>query len=327
MKKSSPTFPAATALLATAACFCLSWATLLTPNDLQAQPRSRGGTNKPPPDLADFQYGTHARHVLDLWKAKSERPTPLVVFIHGGGFRGGDKSGISPALIKGCLDNGVSVMAINYRLSPEVKFPAHYRDCARAIQLARSQARNWNLDPNRFGATGGSAGAGTSLWLAFHPDLAETNSSDAVLRQSTRLRCVAVVGAQSTYDPRVIRQWIGTTAADHPALGGFYGLTPEEFDSPKAHELYEAASPINFLTADDPPVMLFYSEADQPLPANAPPGAGIHHPIFGKKLKEKMQGLNLECVLTHRTEYANDPAGPTRDMVKFLVKHLQVPPP
>ena len=53
-------------------------------------------------------------------------------------------------------------MAINYRLSPEVHFPAHYMDCARAIQFARSHAKEWNIDPARVAATGGSAGAGSS---------------------------------------------------------------------------------------------------------------------------------------------------------------------
>jgi acetyl esterase len=124
---------------------------------------------KPAPDLANVAYGPHARNVLDLWKARSEAPAPLVVFIHGGGFRGGSKEALTPALLDGCLKAGMSVMAINYRLSPEVHFPAHYLDCARAIQLARDRARAWNIDPARVAATGGSAGAGTSLFLPAWP--------------------------------------------------------------------------------------------------------------------------------------------------------------
>src|SRR5919109_583833 len=81
---------------------------------------------KPAPDLANVKYGPHERNVLDLWKAKSDKPTPLVVFIHGGGFRGGSKEMINPALIEALRAKGISIMAINYRLSPEVTFPAHY---------------------------------------------------------------------------------------------------------------------------------------------------------------------------------------------------------
>ena len=57
----------------------------------EGQARRKAEDSKPKPDLADFKYGPHERNVLDLWKAKSDQPTPLVVFIHGGGFRGGSK--------------------------------------------------------------------------------------------------------------------------------------------------------------------------------------------------------------------------------------------
>jgi len=274
--------------------------------------------DKPKPDLADVKYGPHERNVLDLWKAKSDTPTPLVVFIHGGGFRAGSKEQLNPAMLTGLLNQGISVMAINYRLSPEARFPDHYMDCARAIQFARLRAAEWNLDPKRVASTGGSAGAGTSLWLAFHDDLADPKSDDPVLRQSTRLTCVAVNGAQSTYDPRTIREWVGDAAARHPALQGFYGLKDDELDSPKAHKLYEAAAPINYLTADDPPVWALYSEPRGPLPENARPGQGIHHINFGLKLKEKMDALKIECIIRHTDEGGN----PQREQVDFLVKWL-----
>ena len=192
-------------------------AAALAPRPAQQAGRAAGKTA---PDLANVKYGPHERNVLDLWKAKSDKPTPLVVFIHGGGFRGGSKEALSPALLDGLLAKGISVMAINYRLSPEVSFPAHYMDCARAIQFARSKAKEWNLDPKRVGATGGSAGAGTSLWIGFHDDMADPKNADPVLRESTRLTCMAVHGAQSTYDPRVIKEWVGEAAAKHPALRG-----------------------------------------------------------------------------------------------------------
>ncbi len=273
---------------------------------------------RPAPNLANVKYGPHERNVLDLWKAKSDRPTPLVVFIHGGGFRGGSKEALSPALLERLLASGISVMAINYRLSPEVTFPAHYLDCARAIQFARSKAKEWNLDPRRVGATGGSAGAGTSLWLGFHDDLADPTSSDPVLRESSRLSCMAVQGAQSSYDPRVIKEWVGEAAAKHPALEGFYGLKSDELDTPKAHKLYEAASAINYLTPGDPPVYAFYAEA-RTIPADAKPGQGIHHINFGLRLKERMDRLGIECTVRHRDEGAR----PDEEMIAFFVKHLR----
>src|SRR5712692_5296382 len=88
-----------------------------------------------PPDLQNVKYGPYERNVLDLWKATSGRPTPLVVYIHGGGFRQGDKASLSPLLLKLCLEREISVGAINYRLSQQAPYPAPMHDGARAIQF------------------------------------------------------------------------------------------------------------------------------------------------------------------------------------------------
>ncbi len=131
------------------------------------------------PNHADLSYGPHPKNKLDLWLAKSNQPAPLIVFIHGGGFVGGDKSSASSAAIKQCLDAGVSFASINYRLRTEAPINTVLRDSARAIQFLRHKADEFHLDKTRVAAYGGSAGAGTSLWLAFHDDLADPKSDDA----------------------------------------------------------------------------------------------------------------------------------------------------
>src|SRR5215813_3612953 len=141
--------------------------------------------NTLPPDLANVRYGPHERNVFDLWKAKSDSPTPLVIHIHGGGFRQGDKSTINPLLLRGCLEHGISVASINYRYSTQAPYPAPMADSARAVQFLRLHAKEYNLDANRFGATGGSAGAGISLWIGFRDDMVDPKSDDPVLRQHT----------------------------------------------------------------------------------------------------------------------------------------------
>src|SRR5207244_1995083 len=146
-------------------------------------------------------------------------------------------------------------------------------------------------------------------------------NADPVLRQSTRLSCMAVTGAQCSYDPRFIKKIIGGRAHEHPALQGIYGLKSAETDSPKAYKLFEAAAPINYLTADDPPVYAYYNEPRGPLPGNAKPGQGIHHINFGLHLKEKMDPLKIECIIRH-SEEVRDLNG---EMVAFFKKHLQKP--
>ncbi|MCX7887606.1 MAG: alpha/beta hydrolase, partial [Verrucomicrobiae bacterium] len=136
----------------------------------------------PPPTHADVKYGPHERHVLDLWLAKSEQPTPLVVFIHGGGFVGGDKSRARPDALKRCLEAGVSFMAVNYRFRQHAPIQEILRDPARAVQFVRFYAAKYNIDAARIACYGASAGAGASLWLAVHDDLADPRSPDPVLR-------------------------------------------------------------------------------------------------------------------------------------------------
>ena len=91
---------------------------------LSAQEKSKA-EGKPVPDIASQAYDPHKHNVFDLWKAKSVTPTPLVVFIHGGGFSAGSRTDLSPGLLTGLLAKGISVMAIDCRLTPETFFPGH----------------------------------------------------------------------------------------------------------------------------------------------------------------------------------------------------------
>ncbi len=284
------------------------------------RPKQRGGA-KPTPTHANVAYGPHKRNVLDLWLAKSEKPTPLIIYIHGGGFGGGDKRSIQAAFLTECLKSGISVAAIHYRFVTEKPFPTPQHDAARAIQFLRYNAKGWNLDPTRFAAYGGSAGAGLSLWLAFHKDLADPENGDPVLRQSSRLIAAGSFGGQSTYDPFVIKAWIGGRAWQHPSIYKCYGVTTlDGLKNPKLQKLYDEVSAIKHLTKDDPPVFMFYSEANKPLPKNARPGQGIHHPIFGFKLRDAMKTLGIETVYRHRDDRKGDPH---REMLQFFQKQFK----
>ena len=267
------------------------------------------------PDFADVRYGPHERNVLDFWKARSDAPAPLLVYMHGGGFRGGDKSAMRPGFLDACLDAGLAMASINYRLSHQASSPAFMLDGARAIQFLRSMSAEWNIDPKRVAATGESAGAGIALWLGFHDDLADPDSADPVARQSTRLACMVAFNGQCSYDPRFFAEHGIGLAVEHPFIEPFYGIPRSEFDTPKAHKLFEEAAAITYLTADDPPVMMLFSGSEAPIPAGAvavrndPKAAGelpkfdpmagraVHHPVFGRVLKEKMNALGIECTV------------------------------
>jgi acetyl esterase len=304
----------------------VSWRTWARPLGLLEPPR-------PQPDIVNLRYGPYDRNVLDVWKAKSksrgESSTPLVVFFHGGGFRSGDKSIIPAWLVSKCLDAGISVASANYRLSQTAPFPAPMRDGARAIQFLRFKAKELGIDPTRIAASGSSAGAGIALWVGFHDDLAEPQSLDPIARQSSRVTCLGVDGAQTSYDPRFIKSLIGGRAHEHSALKAFYGITSDaELDTPKAHELFEAASPLTYASAGDPPVILFYKEPNVPLTADARPGEGIHHPRFGEALKSKLGPLQVECVLRHSADFPRQ-VDPNEmmfgEMLEFFARQFDKP--
>ncbi|MEX2112020.1 MAG: alpha/beta hydrolase [Pirellulales bacterium] len=290
---------------------------LLPPSALaQAKAKAKGkrAPDRPTPTAADVVYGQESeRQKFDFWQAESERTTPLVLLIHGGGWRGGDKSGYGAGSIQPYLDAGISVASLNYRfidqameqkVEPPVKACLH--DAARALQTLRSRAKEWNLDPTRVGATGGSAGACTSLWLALHDDLADPDSSDPVARQSSKLSCAAVTGAQTSLDPKELREWIPNAIYGGHAFG-FAGPgrgRPEEFEllianREKVLPWIKEYSPLELVSKDDPPIYLDYPRQASPPKIGQVESDPTHSAMYGLQLAERLQAAGVEAVLSY----------------------------
>ena len=289
--------------------------------------------DRPQPTVSDFAYGADSqRQKFDFWQAKSDQPTPVVLLIHGGGWKQGDKTLYKTAMIQPFLEAGISVAAINYRfideamrqqVEPPVK--ACVTDAARALQTIRSKANEWNIDPKRIGATGGSAGACTSLWLALHDDLADPNSDDPVARQSTRLACAAVSGAQTSLDPQELRDWIPNSIYG----GHAFGFAAEGRGRPEEFELLIANreqvlpwikeySPIELVTQDDPPIYLEYPNQQVPPMLGKAEKDPTHSAIYGVKLLEKLDKVGVEGVLT----YPQQQEATYGSIAKFLIEKL-----
>ena len=260
--------------------------------------RTRQSNNPPKPTHANLSYGPHERNILDLWLAEASAPTPLVLFIHGGGFRGGSKDFINVQDLQELLSAGISVAAIEYRLLDNAYLPAAQHDCRYALQFLRSKAEMWNIDKRRVGVMGGSAGAIICMWLAFHDEMSEPNSTDPIKRESTRVTCVATVGGQVTMDLDWWVKWIPGYDKHHRPISEYYGpLTQKEID-----ELTRELSALSLISSDDPPIFMRYSQKpDDPIPEDPRIAGGwkIHHVIFGVKLKEKMDALGVESHLKY----------------------------
>ena len=244
------------------------------------------------PTYKHVSYGSHKDMVLNFWKIDSSKPTPLLVHIHGGGWLGGKKHETTgPSQLK----NGYSYASIDYRLVGTELLPAAVHDAARAIQFLRTKAKEWNFDPKRIAVTGGSAGAASSLWLAYHDDMADPKSKDPVLRQSSRVCGAVAMGGQTTLDPFLLEKKIGLACIRHPMIWKTVGASSHEqlmkdWDKYKALSL--ECSPLTHVTKDDPPVWIRYGK---PAPVPVIKGDGIHHAGFGRLLKEKCEKVGIQC--------------------------------
>jgi acetyl esterase/lipase len=280
-------------------------------NQTQADAKPADKSQKIPPTAANVPYGSHPRQVLDFWQAQSERPTPVVFCIHGGGWVNGDKS-LYQNTVALFLKEGISVVAINYRLvteaqekgiQPPVQWPI--ADAARALQFVRSKANEWNLDKTRIAATGGSAGGCSSLWLLYHDDLADPNSNDPVARESTRLLCAAVIGAQTSLDPKQLREWMPNARYGGHAFGirtatnrdGAFQTFYEQRE--KLLPWIREYSPIEHVSPDDPPVFLIYPNQKKPPVKGEEQADPTHSALLGMMLMEKLKEAKVEGILVY----------------------------
>jgi acetyl esterase/lipase len=184
---------------------------------------------------ADVSYGPHARQRLDWYRPDASEARPIVVFWYGGGWVRGNKS--SYRFVGAALaEAGYVAVLPDYRLYPDVKFPAFVEDGAAAVRWARDNAAAIGGDPNNIFLAGHSAGAHTAAMLAL----------DVRWLQNVNV------------DRRALRGWIG--------LSGPYVLTP---NTPALNEMFGGAfgekdwRPIEFVSPQSPPALLLHSEGDQ----------------------------------------------------------------
>ncbi len=303
---------------------------------------------------ADVRYGDAERNLFDIYLPDCEDPTPLVIYIHGGGFTGGDKSGGHARFadeIHEFLQNCVAYAAINYTLldvpeeGGDLEAAAarggvltSLTDTARALQFMRYHFESLNLDVENVAVFGGSAGAGAGLWLGTSDDMADPASDDPILRESTRIKAVGALGTQSTYD---ILDWevilLPLTEPLAPVLGGtdvvtlatalgarnylltFLGVTDlEALDTQEQLDYRAGIDMLELMDAGDAPIFTenYTTSLEDPL------DMFLHHALHAIALKQRADEVGLESVA-----YSRDPAWPLEDpsdegMTSFLLRHI-----
>jgi acetyl esterase/lipase len=186
---------------------------------------------------------------------------PLIVWVHGGGWRSGSKE--NPRLALAMVSRGYAVASINYRLSHEATFPAQMQDVKAAIRWLRANASVYGLDPNRIGAWGSSAGGHLVALLGTSGGVALFDQGGGNYDQSSRVQ--AVVDFYGPIDFLQMDPMLGPGSRWHSAPGSPESLllgAPVLENPDKA----AAASPLSYITPDDPPFLIVHGKQDRTVP-------------------------------------------------------------
>ncbi|MEZ6066277.1 MAG: alpha/beta hydrolase [Planctomycetaceae bacterium] len=250
----------------------------ITPAEHQAFLQSRGGnpaagshpTGPRVPETViahrDVPYAgtTHARQTLDLYlpKAPSANPPPLVVFIHGGGWQGGDKAGGAARVLPLVETGEYAAASIGYRLSGDATWPVQIHDCKAAIRWLRGNAKKHGYNADRIGVIGTSAGGHLVAMLGTSGDVTAVEGDLGEFDdQSSRVQCVV-----DYFGPSDL---VTITRGDQPA-----GRGPRQspitllLGGPLSEKLEQAkeASPATHITPDDPPFLILHGTDDPVVP-------------------------------------------------------------
>jgi acetyl esterase/lipase len=229
----------------------------------------------------DIPYAAtdNPRQRLDLYlpkEAAAGGKPPLIVFIHGGGWVGGDKR--AGAMLLPLVQSGEYALAsVGYRLTGETIWPAQIHDCKAAIRWLRGNAARYGFDPERIGVAGSSAGGHLVCLLGTTGGVAELEGALGEHRdQDSRVACVV-----NQFGPCDLRDLREANDAAKGMVAKLLGGRPDEVP-----DVARSASPLAHLSRDDAPVICIHGTADQLVPYSQ-----------STKLDEACRAADVECIL------------------------------
>lgn len=232
-------------------------AALLCSTFLTAAAQSPSPAPAIPDDVAierDVEYSNVGQRVsMDILRPKQEsaQPLPAVVLIHGGGFRAGSRNSYIPVATR-LAQRGYVAATITYRLAPRHQFPAAVEDSKAAVRFLRANARRYNINADRIGAMGGSAGGHLALMVGLTPDVAELEGSGPHREFPSRVTCVV-----NYYGPTDFTQSYQKSVDAADVLPLFLGG-----DLNHSRRPHQYASPINWVTPRAAPVLSIHGTED-----------------------------------------------------------------
>jgi acetyl esterase/lipase len=264
--------------------------------------------------IADISYAEAGGHklLLDLYLPDSTRRPPLVVYVHGGGWRSGSRSGMP---LTALVESGFAIASVDYRLSPVAPFPAQIHDIKAAIRFLRAKQNEYGYDAARVAISGSSAGAHLAQLTGVtngNPEL-EGEIGEHRAESSDVQAIVAYFGASNFLT--ILKQSTPHGLAMRiPALQLLLGSQPE--DKP---DLAKLASPVFHVDKSDPPLLMLHGDQDPQMPINQ------SHELDGKY---RENGLPVELEVVHGAGHGGrqfyDAARSNR-VTEFLSEQLRKP--
>lgn len=289
--------------------------------ELPRKPGAKGAESKPgqarlAPALADkvtilrdVEYGRAGTRALKLDIVRPRQPAaerlPAIVFIHGGGWRNGDKSGgvgrVAPLAAEG---NYVGV-SVGYRLSGEAIWPAQIHDCKAAIRWLRAHAAEYGIDPNHIGVWGSSAGGHLVNMLGASGGVKELEGDCGTPNESSRVQCVVAFCGPTDFAAAKRVEGGREPSAVTMLLGG---SIEEKKDAARQ------ASPITYVSSDDPPFLLVHGTDDTTVPID-------HAERFAAALQKAGVGVTFVRILDGGHGFGGPEV--SQRVQDFLNKHLR----
>jgi acetyl esterase/lipase len=257
---------------------------------------------------------------LDLAVPKTPGPHPVIVCLHGGAWKFGDKSELSRvptdpdlnraangmSLIESLAARGFAAATVGYRKAPKTPFPGPLEDCKTAVRFLRAKAATYALDPTRVAALGFSAGGHYAALLGLTDKTAGFDGT-AYPDQSSKVQCVV-----DLFGPTDLTLYAGSEGLNDGFMVPLLGPKAKE-----GTELHKKASPINYVTKDAPPFLIVHGTADFVVPI-------IHSERLVAKLKECGTECEFVPVKGKGHGWFGDTAKETSDLVaKYLTEHLK----
>jgi len=207
--------------------------------------------------------------LMDVYlPAESKSNGHGLVYINGSGWHaplGYDATPLKPArgtLVQSLAEAGFTVFTINHRAAPRFRYPAAIEDAQRAVRYIRHHASAYGIQSDRLGAVGGSSGGHLVSLLGVLDGKGRESATDSIESESAKVQCVVALMAPSDLTE------FGNASGEGPVTSflGMSGYYAARDRYPEVKALYREASPITYVTPDDPPFLLIHGDGDEVVP-------------------------------------------------------------